>query len=74
MKTRLTVAAALTAGLLLVPAAASATTGPEFGTHVSRHAWEHGGFTGVHNPGILHRGVSNWDHSDWDHHGDDTTG
>lgn len=62
MKTRLTVtAAAATAALLLVPVAASAATGAEYGDQVSQHVTTQTGFTGDHNPGVHHQGFSGWD-------------
>lgn len=62
--TRKLIAAVAAAGaLMLVPAAASASTpGPDanFGSHVSQHAQTHG-FNGSHNPG-MHQGASGWMH------------
>ncbi|NNF54006.1 MAG: hypothetical protein HKN03_06125 [Acidimicrobiales bacterium] len=59
MKRKLIATVAVSAALMLVPAAASAA-GPEanFGSHVSQHAQTHG-FSGTHNPGV-HQGVSGW--------------
>jgi len=37
--------------------------GLEFGTHHSEHARDMGGFTGVENPGVMHKGFSGWPES-----------
>ncbi len=58
MRKRLIVTTVVTTALMLLPAAASAST-DTFGSHVSQHAQQHG-FTGDHNPGVLHQGASGW--------------
>lgn len=60
MRKKLIVTVATAAALMLVPTAASAA-GPDtnFGSHVSQHAQTHG-FSGSHNPGVLHQGASGW--------------
>ena len=60
MTKKMIVAVATSIALLLVPIGASAsTTGTSFGSHVSEAAQTHG-LSGVHNPGVLHRGASGW--------------
>ena len=60
---RILIAAALTAGAVVLPVAgASAATpnpGPAFGQHVSECARTMG-FSGTHNPG-MHQGRAGWD-------------
>ncbi len=51
---------ALTVVLAMSAAPAFAATGREFGRHHAEHATEMGGFTGGHNPGVDHRGYSDW--------------
>jgi len=55
---KLLAAAAVTATLVLIPAAASAATGQEFGQHV-RTCAQTMGFSGTHNPG-MHQGFAGW--------------
>jgi hypothetical protein len=45
-----------------VTGAASAATGSAFSEHV-RTCQQEMGFTGTHNPGVMHQGLSGWDPS-----------
>lgn len=54
------VGSALLASLLVASPVAAAGTGAEYGAMVSEHARIHGGFSGDHNPGVMHRGFSGW--------------
>lgn len=56
MKKKLIITAATVAALMLAPAAASASTDGNFGSHVSTHVQLHG-FSGAMNPGV-HQGVT----------------
>lgn len=57
---KLILTAVALAALMVVPGVASAAQpDSNFGSHVSQHAQTHG-FSGTHNPGVLHRGASNW--------------
>ncbi|MDO8484990.1 MAG: hypothetical protein Q7S35_08585 [Candidatus Limnocylindrales bacterium] len=56
---------ALAAGALLallVGASPVAAAGPgaAYGACVAHHATTEGGFSGDHNPGVMHRGFSGW--------------
>lgn len=51
---------ALLAGGLTAPA--SAATGSTFSQHV-RTCQQEMGFSGPHNPGVMHQGLSGWDPS-----------
>ena len=61
---RLLLAAALAAGTVVLSAAGASAAapdpGPTFGQHVSDCAKTMGGFSGAHNPGIMHHGKSGW--------------
>lgn len=63
-KTMLTALLALALVLAMaVPAFAvngSGGAGMEYGLHHAEHAIAEGGFTGTHNPGVLHKGFSGW--------------
>ena len=50
----------LLAALLIASPVAATGTGAEYGAMVSEHARSHGGFTGDHNPGVMHQGFSGW--------------
>lgn len=55
----------LAAALSLAVAAPAFATGAngaglDFGQHHATHAQEMGGFTGVMNPGVMHKGFSGW--------------
>lgn len=60
MKKKLIVTFATVAALMLAPAAASASTTGNFGSHVAQHAQEMVGFSGDMNPGVHHQGASGW--------------
>ena len=59
-----TFVAALTLLLVLAAPALAATgaggAGRAYGQHHAMMAQEMGGFSGDHNPGVMHRGFSGW--------------
>lgn len=58
---RLALAAGALLALLIGPGpAAAAGDGAAYGAMISEHARMHGGFSGDHNPGVMHRGFSGW--------------
>lgn len=58
---RLMIAGSTLLATLLVASPVAATgTGADYGAMVSEHARLHGGFSGDHNPGVMHRGFSGW--------------
>lgn len=57
---RIIIAASALLASLLVASPVAAGTGAEYGAMVSMHAREEGGFSGSHNPGVMHRGFSGW--------------
>jgi hypothetical protein len=61
---RILLATALAAGTAVLSAggasAAAPDQGPAFGQHVSQCA-KTMGFSGTHNPGVMHQGKSGWD-------------
>lgn len=60
---RLGAVVAVTAGLLAAggaPALAADTTGRDYAEHV-RMCQQMMGFSGTHNPGVMHHGYSGWD-------------
>jgi len=61
---RILLATALAAGTAVLSAggasAAAPEPGPAFGQHVSQCA-KTMGFSGTHNPGVMHQGKSGWD-------------
>lgn len=61
---RLLLTAALTAGTFLLSAAGASAAvpapGPAYGHHVALCA-KTMGFSGTHNPGVMHQGKSGWD-------------
>ena len=56
---RIIIAASAVLASLLVASPVAAGTGAEYGAMVSAHARD-GGFSGEHNPGVMHRGFSGW--------------
>lgn len=57
--TLVTAAAALLI-VTAVPAGAEESTGRHFAEHIRMHASD-GAFSGTHNPGVMHQGLSGWD-------------
>ncbi len=51
---------ALLALLIGASPVAAAGDGAAYGAMVSEHARMHGGFSGDHNPGVMHQGFSGW--------------
>ena len=45
---------------LVASAPAQAASGRDFSHHV-RHCQQEMGFSGLHNPGVMHQGFSGWD-------------
>ncbi len=54
--------ATLAALAMSAPAHAAAAAGQDFSEHV-RACQRDMGFTGTHNPGVMHQGLSGWDPS-----------
>lgn len=56
----LVAAAAALLAVTAVPAGAGEPGGRHFAEHVRMHASETG-FSGTHNPGVMHQGFAGWD-------------
>lgn len=56
----LAAAAAAVVAMIAAPATAAEPTGREFADHV-RMAQTQMGFSGTHNPGVMHQGFSGWE-------------
>lgn len=60
IRTALASAAAVTVLAFTIASPAQAATGEDYSEHV-RTCQQDMGFTGTHNPGVMHQGFSNWD-------------